>query len=119
MLSRRRARVWLLAGLLILGGSVCWLAAIDNPRRNISYQGKPLPYWFNQLPMTRSQGAQGSEIAAQCARKHARHIKSGAVQKYGTWIEESEASAKAIRTIGANGLRKGSVRQNVMFPPGP
>jgi hypothetical protein len=105
MLSRRRSKVWLLAGFLILGGCLCWLAITDNAKPNLSYQGKPLLYWFNQLPMTRSQGAPGREIAVQSARKRARHIKSGAVQQYGAWMEEPEVSAEAIRTIGTNGLK--------------
>jgi hypothetical protein len=101
----RRSKLWLLAGSLILGGCLCWVAITENEKPNFSYEGKPLSYWFNQLPMTCSQGAPGSEIAVQCARKRAYHIKSGAVQQYGAWGQEPEVSAKAIRKIGTNGLK--------------
>ena len=45
----------------------------------------------------------GTEVQVG-ARKSARHIKSGIVQKYGTWMEEPDVSAKAIRTMGTNGF---------------
>ena len=92
-------------GLLLLGGSICWLASFHDPKRNLSYQGKPLIYWFNQLPMTRTQGTRGSEIVVARVRELARGLKSGTVQEYGPWVEKPAASAKAIRAVGTNGLR--------------
>ncbi len=94
-----------MAGLLLLGGSICWLASVHDPKRNLSYQGKPLIYWFNQLPMTRTQGTRGNEIVFESVREFARDHKPDTVQEYGSWVEEPAASAKAIRAVGTNGLR--------------
>jgi hypothetical protein len=99
-----RSKVRILARVSILAGCLCCRAITYRGNSNPSYQGKPLSYWFNQLPMTSRQVDRGREIPVQCARRQARHIKSGAVQQYGTWLEAPEVSAEAIRTIGTNGL---------------
>ena len=101
MLNKRPSKLWAPLGLLVLGGLVWWLAGIHHVQCKSTYEGKPLAYWFNQLPMTKSLPGQD---VYQSPRKRARHIKSGAVQEYGTWVEDGEASAKAIRAIGTDGL---------------
>ena len=55
--------------------------------------------------MTRIQTVQGHDAFIQNSRKQARHIKTGAVQQYGAWAEEPEASRRAIKAIGTNGLK--------------
>jgi hypothetical protein len=106
MLSRRAAKRWLLAGFALFAGSVCWLlATVHHSDRGLAYQGKRVGYWFNQLPMTRMQVVQGRDAFVQSGRKQARHIQTGAVQRYGAWVEEPEASRRAIKAIGNNGLK--------------
>jgi hypothetical protein len=105
MPSKRSSVVWLLAGFLVLGGCLCWLAVPRRAEANLGYQGKPLPYWFNQLPMTRSRGEPGYETAVQTSRRRAQHNKTGAVQRHGSWVETADVSGQAIRAMGTNGLQ--------------
>jgi len=104
MLSNRLSKLCLAAGLLALAGLVCWFATSRTFHRNVAYQGKSLGYWFNQLPMTSLEVIQGHEKVVQCAGKRARHMKSAAVQEYGSWVEQPETSKKAIQAIGNDGL---------------
>lgn len=75
-----------LAVLLSVAALICGLVAHGREAK-LSWQGKPLEYWFNQL--------NDREIMRS---------PSGAVRRWGCWLETPEASANAIRGIGTNGL---------------
>jgi hypothetical protein len=94
---------WLLAGVISAAGLVCGLSVAHQLKPKPSYQGKPLEYWFNQLPMTSISRAGFSASAVQYDHLLLRSP-SGAVRKYGGWLEAPEASASAIRAIGTNSL---------------
>jgi hypothetical protein len=65
-----------------------WGLVVAHQRKaKLSWQGRPLEYWFNQL-----------------GNREIMRSPSGAVRRYGTWLEAPEASAKAIRGIGTNAL---------------
>ena len=104
MQPNRPTKLALVAGFLLFLSSICWLIVTHNSVSKLSYQGKPLGYWFNQLPMTSIHTFQGHDSFAQSARKRAKYINSGAVQEYGSWLEEPEISKRAIRAIGTNGI---------------
>jgi len=46
----------------------------------------------------------GTNAVVQCARRTARHIKSGVSRHYGIWSEDPEVSKRAIRAIGTDAL---------------
>jgi hypothetical protein len=104
MVSERPSKAILLAGLIPLAGALSWLAITHRPHNTLSYDGQTLAYWFNELPMTSIGPGAGPNGVAECARKTARHIKSGVSRHYGIWSEDPEISKKAIQTIGTKGL---------------
>ena len=104
MLSRRSLGLWLLAGIVSVGGVACWRGIAHQRKPNPSYQGKPLEYWFNQLPMTSKGMSGGSDIVVQGDRMQRRGWRSGTFWEYGSWKEKPEASAKAIRAMGTNAV---------------
>jgi hypothetical protein len=103
MLRTRSFAVWQLAGVILVAVLVCGLSAAHQRKSQTSYLGKPLEYWFNQLPMTFTSGTGFSARVMQSDRMLLRSP-SGAVRTYGGWMEKPEASAKAIRAIGTNAL---------------
>jgi hypothetical protein len=78
--------VCVFAVVLSVAAVICGLVAHEREAK-LSWQGKPLEYWFNQL--------NDREIMRS---------PSGAVRRWGCWLETPEASANAIRGIGTNGL---------------
>jgi hypothetical protein len=103
MLRARSLAVCLLVGVTSVAGLVCGLSVAHQRKSEPFYQGKPLEYWFNQLPMTRIDGAGFYATVIQSDHMLLRRP-SGAVRKYGGWTETPEASANAIRGIGTNAL---------------
>jgi hypothetical protein len=65
----------------------------------LSYQGMPLNYWFNQLPLTIAQ-----PVGVSYASRWMIRGSSGVVRKCGDWIESPETSAAAIRSMGTNAI---------------
>jgi hypothetical protein len=104
MLSKRSLAFWFLGGSILAGGLGWWLSLADEFSGGLAYQGKPIEYWFNQLPMVKVQIVQGKETACMGDKMRKGHTKSGAVRKYGSWVETPEASAQAIRAMGTNGI---------------
>jgi len=95
--------VCLLVGAISVAG-VVWgfgVALRHTPRP--FYQGKPLEYWFNQLPMTRID-TNGFYATVSLSDRWRCGLASGAVRKWGRWIETPEASANAIHRIGTNAI---------------
>jgi hypothetical protein len=103
MPSTRSLAFWVLAGIVSFTGLV-WVLDVSHHRApEMSYEGKPLEYWFNQLPRTSISGAGFNAGVGQFGRMLIRSP-SGAIRRYGDWIETPEASAKAIGGIGTNAL---------------
>lgn len=94
----RSLDVRLLAAVLSVAALVCGLVVAHHRKTKLCWQGRPLEYWFNQLS--------GREIMRS---------PSGAVRRYGAWLETPEASANAIRGIGTNaqGFYLGKLRRHV------
>jgi hypothetical protein len=83
----RSLAVCVLAMVLSAAGLIWGLVVAHQRETKLCWQGKTLEYWFNQL--------------------NAREIMrspSGTVGRWGCWLETPEASAKAIRGIGTNGI---------------
>ena len=95
--------VSLLAGVILAAGMVWGFGVAHWRTPRPSYQGKPLEYWFNQLPMTR-MGAAGSDAKAMLSDRWRCQAPSGAVRKWGSWLETPQDSGNAIRGIGSNAL---------------
>jgi hypothetical protein len=90
---------WLLTVVVLVTGVVWGLDVVHQRKPKLSYQGRALEYWFNQLPMTSINGKTVGQSRHMLMRSA-----SGAVRKYGDWMETPEASAQAIRGIGTNAL---------------
>ena len=84
MPGTRSLSVCLLA-VLSIAALVCGLDVAHQREAKLCWQGKPLKYWFNQL---------GSRESMRSP--------SGAVRRYGCWVETPEACSNAIRGIGTN-----------------
>ena len=87
MRRTRSLAVCLLVVVLSIAALVCGLVVAHQRQAKLCWQGRPLKYWFNQLG--------GREIMRS---------PSGAVRRYGPWLETPAASASAIRGIGTNAL---------------
>ena len=83
----RSLGVCLLAGLVLIVALVCGVVVAHQREAKLCWQGRPLEYWFNQL---------GSRETMRSP--------SGAVWRYGSWLETPAASANAIRGIGTDAL---------------
>jgi hypothetical protein len=109
--------VCLLLGVILVAGVVCGFCVTHRRTPRPFYQGKPLEYWFNQLPMTR-MGATGSNPKAMLSDRWRCQAPSGAVRKWGSWLEKPQDSGNAIRGIGSNAfafyIRK--VRRHIGAP---
>jgi hypothetical protein len=103
-LSKRARVLWFLAVFILVGGLACWFGITGAASRGLSYKGKPIEYWFNQLPMTKAQLVEGKETIRMSDKMRKGHTPSGAVRMYGSWVEEPQASAQAIRALGSNGI---------------
>ena len=79
--------VCLVVGFIPVAGLVWGIGAAYQHMSQRFYQGKPLEYWFNQL-----------------GNREIMRAPSGAVRRYGSWMETSEASANAVRGIGTNAV---------------
>lgn len=79
--------VWLLVGVIPVVGLAWGIGAANQRISKRFYQGKPPEYWFNQL-----------------GNQEIMRAPSGAVMRYGSWLETSEASANAVRGIGTNAV---------------
>jgi len=99
MLKTRSVVVWLLAVGISAIVLVWGLDFARQGKPKPFYQGRPLEYWFNQLPMTSINGQTVGQSRHLLARSP-----SGEVKRYGAWMETPEASAKAISFIGTNAL---------------
>ena len=87
MLRTRSLAVCLSGALLSVAALVYGLVVAHEVKHKLSWQGRPVEYWFNQL------GFRGFMRSP-----------SGAVRKWGSWNETPEASAKAVRGIGTNAI---------------
>jgi hypothetical protein len=99
----RSIAVWLLAGAISLAGLLCALDLAHQKQSKPYYQGKPLEYWFNQLPMTNIRGVGSNATVVQFSTLVSISA-SRAVKTYGGFLERPEASATAIRAMGTNAL---------------
>jgi hypothetical protein len=110
----------LLIGFILAAGLVCWVFFADQSRA-LSYQGKSLEYWFHALPLTStSVGAVRTERVTMFSQVKIQHPPSGTVREYGCWVEDFEASKRAIQAIGSNAIPlyigKLSQRDRTGFP---
>jgi hypothetical protein len=85
--------VALLVGVLI----VLFRPSITSPDLPI-YQGKPLDYWFGQLPLASVAWVAGSNRVSILP-----HAAAGG-RRYGSTLESPEAPLKAIQEIGTNAI---------------
>jgi hypothetical protein len=83
----RSLAVYVLVAVLSAVALICGLVVSHQREAKLCCRGKALAYWFNQLN----------------AREVMRSP-SGIVRRWGCWLETPEASAKAIRGIGTNGI---------------
>jgi hypothetical protein len=103
MPTTRSLAAWLLAGAVSLAWLLCALGLAHQQKSKASYQGKPLEYWFNQLPMTGIRAVGSGKTVVQSSTLLALSP-SRAVKKYGSWQEQPEVSAAAVRAMGTNAL---------------
>ena len=99
----RSLGVCLLVGVISVAGLVCGLGVAHQRTPRPSYQGKPLEYWFNQLPMTRIDVA-GFDARVKLSDRMTCRTLSGAFRAWGSWMETPKDSANAICAIGTDGL---------------
>ena len=95
--------VSLLAGVILVTGMVWGFGVAHRRVPRPFYLGKPLEYWFNQLPQTRIDGVGFAARVIQRDRETMRSP-SGAIRTWGCWIETPQVCASAIRSIGTNAL---------------
>ena len=103
MLRSRSLAVCLVVGAISVIGLVCSLGVAQQRKAKQFYLGKPLEYWFNQLPQTRIDGVGFAARVIQRDRETMRSP-SGAIRTWGCWIETPQVCASAIRSIGTNAL---------------
>lgn len=103
MLRTRFLAVSLVVGAISVVGLLCSLGVAHQLKAKQSYLGKPLEYWFNQLPQTRIDRVGFAATVIQRDHETMRSP-SGAIRTWGSWIETPQASASAIRSIGTNAL---------------
>ncbi len=98
--QRRRLLVF-----FYFSASVWWLVFTHRIRLEICFiKGSLLDIGLTNCPWTSIHSSRGHDSFVQSARKRARHIKSGAAQDFGTWLEAPEVSKTAIQAIGSNGI---------------
>ena len=89
---KRNKLIGLLIGVCLMVG-ILTLPFWVSPKQP-AYRGQPLPYWFNELPLT-IVGARSIESAEQ--------LDEGG-RKYGSQRERPAVSLAAIQMMGADGL---------------
>ena len=98
-----RAR-WKSRGILFAGTAImlfcCGVGLISwfSLGPNLSCQGKPLRYWFGQLPPDHFRGEEVGSVSA------GRWVMDSMGRKYGSLLENPDNAQAAVRKIGTNSL---------------
>lgn len=92
--ERKRVRWLLIAGLLVVSFHLALVARVLLEREP-RHQGKPLNYWFNQLPLTRIV-SDGSIVTQDQVQLPGR--------RYGSFLETPRGAREAFQDIGTNAL---------------
>ena len=101
----RRAWVFPSVTLAIFGGGLIWLGLVTCFRPP-SYGGKPLQYWFHQLPLTDVGFVGGTEkvVLLRSVNFPRANARPSAAARGGSARATPEASVQAVCAIGTNGI---------------